>query len=255
MRPLEKMPPALTLEKPSSSLASLTISESLQRISDELITQWRMLPAFKPLRSYGIRPLDRALFYGPPGNGKTVASQLIASKLNCPLYRVCCESLLTSSFGGTQSNLSTVMDWIGSQGTAVVLWDECESLFPDRSSSGQDSCTRELVSTMQIFWQRLDRWETPQMFLMATNLIDRLDSALVSRIDLRLEFGPPTQQQALDVLAYWSEVFHEYGSDHWAAGLRDRIESGVLPASFRELWQSIACNVRNHVCGSGDGWN
>lgn len=104
-----------------------------------------------------------------------------------------------------------------------------------------------MTSAMTVFWQRLDRWTTPQLFLMATNMIERLDPALVSRIDLRVEFGPPTQQQALDVLAYWREVLHEYGSQQWAPLLHAPIADGRLPVSFRELWQSIAGATRNYV--------
>jgi len=243
----QKLPTALVLEKPSNNLAALTVNDSLLVLSNTLIAQWKNASAFKELQRYGIRPLDRALFFGPPGNGKTMSAQLIASKLDCPLYRVCCETLLTSEFGGTQKNLSNVMNWLARQPLAVVLWDECESLFPSRSASGSDACTREIVNTMQIFWQRLDRWETPQLFLLATNLIDHLDPALVSRIDLKLEFGPPTKEQALNVLEYWSEVLHEYGAEVWSKQIREKIEVNELPESFRELWQSITTEVRSHV--------
>lgn len=243
-----RMPAAISEEKPANNLASLTMSDALNRLMGELIGQWQLSPTFKDLEQYGIRPLDRVLFYGPPGNGKTVASQVIANKLDCPLYRVCCEALLVSSFGGTQKNIAEVLDWMAAQGTAVVLWDECESLFPDRSTAGGGECTRELVSSMQIFWQRLDRWQTPQLFVLATNLIDRIDPALSSRIELQLEFGPPTQQQALDVLAYWTEVFHEYGSADWSPPMREQIDRNILPESFRSLWQLISSAVRSHVC-------
>lgn len=242
------LPTGLTLEKPANNLASLVTSDALQRLSDVLISQWSNVDAFVPLRSYGIRPIDRALFFGPPGNGKTVAAQLIANRLECPLYRVCCEGLISSAFGATPANVGNVLDWLSRAGQAVVLWDECESLFPNRSASVQDSCTRELVSAMQIFWQRLDRWSTPQLFLLATNMIERLDPALISRIDLRLEFGPPTECQALDVLEYWAELLHEYGADDWAPMLRLDIARGNLPASFRDLWQGITTAVRQHVC-------
>ena len=246
----QDMPSPLTLEKPALNLAALTSNNSLDRLTTELIGQWERVDDFAALQKYGIRPLNRALFYGPPGNGKTMAAQLVASKLDCPLYRVRCESLLTSAFGGTEQLLTEVMDWIAEQPMSVVLWDECESIFPDRSTGESDSCTRALINTMQIFWQRLDRWSTPQMFLMATNLIGRLDSALSSRVELQLEFGPPTKQQALDVLTYWREVFHEYGSDVWGEVIRKEIESNALPSSFRDLWQSISGFVRDFVINS-----
>lgn len=241
------MPSTLTVEPEATHLASLALSSGMESIKSQIIHQWQRIDAFKPLLQHGIRPIDRALFYGPPGNGKTVASRWIAKELGCPLYRVRCEALMTSSFGGTEKNVSDVMDWLEKQSTAVVLWDECESLLPNRQGMNDDACSRAVISSMQIFWQRLDRWSSPQLFLLATNMVEKIDAALSSRVDLQIEFGPPTVQQSLDVLEYWCEVFHEYGSDEWGKRLRDRIESRTFPESFRMLWQSISSEVRQWV--------
>lgn len=242
-----QMPGALTREKPAANLAALVMNSSLDRLTVDLISQWQKRDRFDDVRKHGIRPLDRALFYGPPGNGKTMSAQLVAAKLGCPLYRVRCESLITANFGGVQKNMSDVMDWLARQPLAVVLWDECESLFPNRGKSNADACTTALINTMQIFWQRLDRWESPQVFLLATNLIERLDSALLSRIELQIEFGPPTREQCSKVIDYWSEIFHQYDPEVWGSALVKRINNGELPESFRELWQVISCSVRDVI--------
>lgn len=247
-RPNGRMPAALTLEKPATNLASLALSESLDTLIQTVVAQWIRLDAFAPLKRHGIGPINRALFHGPPGNGKTIAAQVIASRLECPLYRVCSERLISKYLGDTTSDLGGVMDWIAAQGVCVVLWDEVEAIFPSRSRSDDgSSANREVTSAMTVFWQRLDRWTAPTLFLLATNLIDRLDAALRSRIELQLEFGPPTPAQAHDVLSYWSEVLHEYGSESWAPLLRERIEDESLLVSFRALWQAIAAETRQHV--------
>lgn len=247
-----RLPAALTLEKPASNLASLAIGDGLARLSSELVMQWEHLELFRPLRTHGIRPLDRALFFGPPGNGKTMSAQVVAARLKCPLYRVCCDSLLDSAFGQTQKNLIEIMDWLAAQPKCVVLWDECETIFPSRQQSSSDACSAAITNTMQLFWQRLDRWETPQLFLLATNMIDRVDSALLSRCELQIEFGPPTLAQALQVLEYWEEVFHAYHPHIWGGVLRKAFESGQLPSSFRALWQSISSSVRSVVISQAD---
>lgn len=243
----KQLPHCLTVEKPAANLAALAVSDSLERLSSELIHQWKLRSKFRPVRQYGIRPLDRALFYGPPGNGKTMSAQLVAAQLNCPLYRVQCESLLASEFGQTQKNLRSVMDWLAQQDLAVVLWDECETIFPSRSDTRGDACSQTIVSTMQQFWQRLDRWESPQLFLLATNMLERLDPALLSRCELQIEFGPPTAAQAAQVLEYWCEVFHDYQPETWGARIGQQIEDGRLPASFRALWQEISAAVRSVI--------
>lgn len=251
-KPLEELPPAgrpvhIIEEKPAKNLASLVRNEALDELTAALIHQWKIRDQFAGVAEFGIRPIDRALFYGPPGNGKTMAAAMIAKEIGCKMFRVPCEGLITSALGGTEANMANVLNWIAKQGTAVVLFDECEAIFPNRSSSGADQCAQTITRAMQIFWQRLDRWESPQLFLLATNLLDRLDPALLSRMELQLEFSPPTVDQALKVVEYWAEVLHEYGAEHWAAAFELKIQGGVMPASFRELWQWVSHAVRFHI--------
>lgn len=241
------MPPALTIEREANNLASLTINQPLRDLMSVLVPQWKRRDLFSPLSKYGIGPLNRALFYGPPGNGKTVSAQLIAEKLGCPLLRVCCERLVDKWLGDTAKNITDVMNWLESEELSVVLFDEVEAIFPSRRGSDNSGGSREISTAMTVFWQRMDRWRTPQLFLLATNMVDRLDPALLSRIDLQIEFGPPTDSQAIMVIDYWTEMLHEYGSESWSVPMRQKVIDGHTPQSFRALWQGIAAAVRRHV--------
>lgn len=242
-----RTPDGLSLEKPAKNLASLATSDSLRELTDVVLAQWRRSDRFAPLARHGIRPIDRMLFYGPPGNGKTMASQWLAKQLEAPLYRVRCESLVASQMGATSARMSEVLDWLEKQPRCVVLFDEVEQLFMSRQMS-EGACGRELSTVMQVFWQRLDRWEEPTLFVLATNLPDSLDPALLSRIDLQIEFGPPTTEQAASVLAYWAETLHEYGGEIWGPDLSN------VPRwdSFRALFQAVQHRVREHVTRSED---
>ena len=248
----DKRPPFIIEEKPARNLASLVRNRALDELTAELIHQWHIRDQFAAVSEFGIKPIDRALFYGPPGNGKTMAAAMIAKEIGCKLFRVPCEGMISSLFGGTEQNMAKVLDWLAKQGTAVVLFDECEAIFPSRSESGADACSQSITRAMQIFWQRLDSWGSPQMFLLATNMIDRIDAALPSRMELKLEFMPPTADQALKVVEYWSEILHEYGSADWAPVFEQQIKSGVTPSSFRELWQTISREVRFHISYRGE---
>ena len=84
------------------------------------------------------------------------------------------------------------------------------------------------------------------MFLLATNRIEDIDDALLSRCETKLEFVGPTREQAILVLEYWAETLHEHGADEWAPVLRKQI-ARKTPASFRELWQSICVCVRQWI--------
>lgn len=240
-------PPAISLERDANNLASLALTDAMKRLAQTVVAQWRHRERFAEVESLGIGPIRQVLFHGPPGNGKTVACQWLASEIGVPLYRVRSEMLVDSYVGRTAQNVSQAMEWLSQQRAAIVLFDEIESLFPSRKDIGGGAGARELSGAMTVFWQYLDRWRGPQLFCLATNLLERLDPALRSRIELQLEFGPPTPDQAANVLAYWAERLHAYDSARWAAELAALPQ----PTSFRELWQRIAHAVRDAITREG----
>lgn len=236
------LPKGLTLEKPARNLAALATTNSLTDLQGVVLAQWKHAETFGRLAKHGIRPVDRLLFQGPPGNGKTMAAQWLAQKIDAPLYRVRCETLIESLLGKTGNNVSEVMNWLEKQPRSVVLFDEIEMLFPARELSKGD-CGREMNSAMSVFWQYLDRWEAPTLFVLATNMPDRLDKALLSRLEYQLEFGPPTREQASSVIQYWAEVLHEFGGGEWGKVIDD----GRHWESFRALFQAVQHHVRQFV--------
>ncbi len=236
------LPEGLTEEKPATNLASLAATPALNELQELVLAQWKHAETFKALAKHGIRPVDRLLFYGPPGNGKTMASQWLAKQIGCPLYRVRCESLVNAYLGQTTSNVGNLMAWLERTAQCVVLFDEVEMLFQSRERSN-GNVGRELNNAMGVFWQYLDRWQAPTLFVLATNMRDRLDPALLSRIDLQLEFGPPSREQAAGVANYWAERLHEYGGAEWGPKLDD----GRVWESFRSLFHAVQWHVRDYV--------
>lgn len=236
------LPSGLSLEKPARNLAALAATASLGELRATVLAQWSQHKKFARLAKYHIQPINLTLFYGPPGNGKTMASQWLAEKLQVPLYRVCCETLVSPYLGKTAGAIGELMEWLDRAGPCVVLLDEVEQILPKRKESS-GSCAREISSAMTVFWQRLDRWEAQTLFVLATNLPDALDPALMSRIELKLEFGPPSVEQAASVLAYWQEVLHEFGGAEWGPRLAAR---GRWP-SFRDLFYAVQREVRQYV--------
>ena len=243
----EHLPNGVTLEKAARNLASLVMTETIEAMRQIVLSQWKHKDDFANLAKFGIRPVDRLLFFGPPGNGKTLTAGWIAKQFDVPFYRVRCEALINAHLGRTAANIGDVMEWLQSQRRCVVLFDEVEMLFPSRTFA-TDNCAKELQSAMGVFWQYLDRWEAQTLFILATNMPDRLDPALVSRIDLQMEFGPPTPAQASAVAQYWAETLHEYGGAEWLPAIDD----GQRWESFRALFQAVQMHVRQFVAARSE---
>lgn len=246
----DNLPAGLVLEKPRF-VPRMVMTAELQTVLRDVITQWRQRDRLSGLLKYEIRPLDRLIFYGPPGNGKTMACYWIAKELGIPMYRVLCNQLRGSHLGETARAVADVMEYLDSSTEpALCLWDEAESIFIDRKNSyGQ--CDREIQAALTVFMQHLDRWQAPTLIVMATNLPDQLDEALLSRVEMRVNFVAPTQEQCRQLVAYWAELLHDHGGAKWGPELVAAFTSKGLPASFRELRQWIGYAARNWAMQNG----
>jgi len=219
---VERLPQGLVREE-ERFVPRIVMTPQLQCVVSDVLNQWRHRDKFKGMEKYGIRPLDRLLFYGPPGNGKTMACYWIARELKVPMFRVVCNNLIGSCLGETTKAVSAVTEWLNTQREpAVCLWDEVEAIFIDRTrSNGQ--CDREIGTALTMFLQQLDRWKAPTLNVMATNLIEHLDAALISRIEMRIEFVGPTAEQSSAMLEYWAELLHDHGGPEWKTDIAESI--------------------------------
>jgi AAA+ superfamily predicted ATPase len=239
----QELPTGVTLEKPPF-VPRMVMTNELQIVVKDVLNQWRGRKHFAPLLKYGIRPLDRLLFYGPPGNGKTMACYWIARELDIPIYRVLCDQLRAPHLGETALNVASAVNFFNDRAEpAICLWDEVESIFVNRSGDCGPVGRQEYGAALTVFMQTLDRWKSPTLMVMATNLVDQLDAALLSRIELRIEFAGPTQEQCEQLVQYWRELLCDHGSEDWGPQIEDAVRAR-LPISFRELQQMIAYAAR-----------
>jgi SpoVK/Ycf46/Vps4 family AAA+-type ATPase len=242
------LPTGLVFDEKPPFVPRMVMTPQLAKVIKNVVFQWQHRERFQDLLKYGIRPLDRLLFFGPPGNGKTLTCYWMAKELGVPVYRVLCEQVRESLLGATTRNIAEISDYLNERSEpAICLWDEIESIFIDRSvSSGE--CGREISSALTVFLQALDRWKAPTLIVMATNLEGRLDPALVSRVEMKLRFEGPTAEQCEKLVQYWAELLCKHGSEEWGPPLLERVKE--TPAtSFRELQQVIAWSARDWVAG------
>ena len=88
-------------------------------------------------RSTGIA----ALFSGPPGTGKTMGAGLIARELDRELYQVDLSRVHSKRVGETETQLARIFDG-AEAGHAVLLFDEADALFGQRTAEVQGAVER-----------------------------------------------------------------------------------------------------------------
>ena len=125
--------PLLSVRGPARGLEDVVLSsENLSAVKEILREHNRE----EVLRAHGLRPSDRVLFCGPPGCGKTLTAEVIASELGRPLAIVRTDSVVSSFLGETAANLRKVFDFVAAS-PMVALFDEFDALGKEREDASE----------------------------------------------------------------------------------------------------------------------
>ncbi len=154
--------------------------------------------AAKSARGLGVS----ALFAGPSGTGKTMASEVLANELQLDLYRIDLSQVVSKYIGETEKNLRRVFD-AAEGGGAILLFDEADALFGKRSEV-KDSHDRYANIEVSYLLQRMEDYRG--LAILTTNRKSSLDDAFLRRIRFVVQF--PFPDRALRA-AIWRRIFPE----------------------------------------------
>lgn len=131
------------------------------------------------------------LFSGPPGAGKTMAAEVIATELNLEIYKIDVSQIVSKYIGETEKNLSRIFDEAETS-NAILFFDEADALFGKRSEV-KDAHDRYANVEISYLLQKME--EYTGIVILATNLNQNLDDAFARRLHFKLEFPFPEKQQ------------------------------------------------------------
>jgi SpoVK/Ycf46/Vps4 family AAA+-type ATPase len=173
---------------PRHFLQEMVLSPEVKKSVESLLREYKR---GELLKTHGLRPRSKILFCGPPGCGKTLCAEVIATELGLPLLYVRFDAVISSYLGETAANLRKVFDY-ASRGTWVLFFDEFDAIGKSRSDSEEHS---ELKRVVNSFLQILDSFSSDSLVISATNHEGLLDNALWRRFDEIVYFNRPTQHQ------------------------------------------------------------
>lgn len=143
--------------------------------------------------------INKFLFYGAPGTGKTETAKHISRILNRDLFRVSIEQIIDARLGQTAKNISDLFDEMNSfvvPSKAIVLLDEIDSLVLNRTSSND---LREMGRATSTFLRMLDELNPSIILIATTNLFNQLDRALLRRFDSAVDFSRYSREDLLEI--------------------------------------------------------
>jgi len=185
--------PLLEVREPVRSLSDVVLSDENRSCIEELLMEHHRS---ETLQSFGMQPVDRILFCGPPGCGKTLTAEVVATELSRSLVIVRLDSVISSYLGETAANLRKVFDFI-STSPMVVLFDEFDALAKERSDLAEHGEIKRVVNTVL---QMMDSYQGKSIMIAATNHEGILDSAVWRRFEEVLLFEPPNLEQLRKLL-------------------------------------------------------
>lgn len=143
--------------------------------------------------------INKFLFQGAPGTGKTEAVKQLARILNREIYMVNFASVIDSKLGQTQKNLAELFDEINGfvqPDKVIVLFDEIDAIALDRTNANDH---REMGRATSSLLKYFDRANENIVIIATTNLYNLFDKALVRRFDSVIDFNRYSNDDLMEI--------------------------------------------------------
>lgn len=143
--------------------------------------------------------INKFLFEGTPGTGKTEAAKHIARVLNRQLYSVTFSTIIDSKLGQTQKNLVKLFQEINQLATLnryIVLFDEFDTIALDRIDTND---LREMGRAASELIKLLEQVNPNVIIIATTNLYSHFDKAIIRRFDAVIHFDRYTRQDIQEI--------------------------------------------------------
>lgn len=146
--------------------------------------------------------INKFLFVGSPGTGKTESAKQIAKQLDRKLLIVDFNSLIDSKLGESMKNVTKMFKTINelpSLEEYIILFDEIDAVALDRINQND---LREMGRVTSTFLRQFDNLNPDVVLIATTNLFKYLDKALARRFDAMIDFDRYTENDKIEVAKY-----------------------------------------------------
>jgi transitional endoplasmic reticulum ATPase len=199
----------------------LNTDVSLERIVSSVTKASESAPANAWGGEFGLN----LLLWGAPGTGKTAFAQHMAATTGRELLVKRSSDILSPFVGMTEIKIAEAFEEATETGS-ILLIDEADSLLVDRRyarASWETTQTNELLCQMESY---------SGMLVCCTNLLDKLDHAVLRRFAWKVEFRDLSPQARLKICARYFPGIRNWEQAEDLASLR-----GLTPGDVKAVWQ------------------
>ena len=171
-------------------------------------------------------------FAGPPGKGKTICAEAVATALGRPLLKVRYSEMESAWAGESGKNVVAVFREARAS-NAVLFFDEADSIASRRFAGTSHGYERETNQTVNILLEELEAH--PGVVVFATNLAANFDPAFERRIRSHILFENPGLEERE---AIWRVQIHPR---------KTPLDSDVDFAALSRAYECTGGDIRNAV--------
>ena len=195
--------------------------------------------------------VNKYLFYGAPGTGKTETAKQVARILSRELYIVDFDNLIDSKLGQTAKNIASLfaqLNAVAHPEKMIVLFDEIDAIALDRTNSND---LREMGRATSAVLKGMDGLNEQLVMIATTNLYDSFDRALLRRFDSCIDFNRYTNQDLHEIaeiiLGFYLKKFKIEGRNiRLFNKILDKMKKIPYPGELKNLIKtSIAFSTPN----------
>lgn len=178
-----------TLVEDSALWSQLVLSES---VNQELKTVSGILQHAQTFRDKGISVPRGLLLYGPPGTGKTQIAKTLANEIGLTFLAATTADLKAGHLGQSGQKVKELFTRARTMMPSLVFLDELDVIAPHRVEG--DTYTQEVVGQLLQEMEGLGHRPGEFFVLAATNHLEKIDSAVVSRFPKKVEISLPDEE-------------------------------------------------------------
>jgi len=244
------LPPG-TYELKAGTVRKLYLPSATQEAIDRMRRRIEYAPA--AYGKHGLAAITdmrlNAIFFGPPGTGKSSAFLDVTEGLIEQRLSVSLRGLVGGHLGDTERNLLELTNFVAQHarrpGRIALLLDDaddfCGARGDDNSAAGQT------LNALKIGMLHLMDIAGNVPIILTTNRISSLDSAIHRRIVEHIEFPLPDGAARMSIISGFLETLHWSGDSLTAAELADiaSASDGFSPAELALAVVDGLCEIES----------
>lgn len=170
------------------TLDELHLNSEARRNINQLLEEFAYVDV---LNKYQLPVDNKVLLHGHTGCGKTATANAIGLALNKKVITINLSGFVSSRLGETAKNLSEIFRQ-AAQEKAILFIDEFDFIGKLRDYDEKDS--GEMKRLVNALIQQIDHLSGQTLLICATNHMEIIDTALLRRFQIKLNYELPTQE-------------------------------------------------------------